>query len=253
MGRKELFRALVGSWNYNLNIEADPILGIKESDRDYKVFLLPTFDDLYKGNMYSHDTISDVADYSYQDIRKLGQLFWKANINWIEILYSKEIVFNPEITIEEADLINKIFDMRDEIVVMNLSYLYDACIGMHIEKVKKLHHYSDSCKYMEELYGYNVKEALHAYRVLLTIKKFADQGFKDFEKALRFVDEDQVNMLRIRNGGWSEEAIIKALTGLKNLIETEYKELFHSQSKNEETKYIIDAIIYALVKLNIAK
>ena len=37
--RKFAFKSLVGSHNYNLNIET--------SDKDYKVFVFPTFDDLY--------------------------------------------------------------------------------------------------------------------------------------------------------------------------------------------------------------
>ena len=43
--RKVVFKALVGSHNYNLNDET--------SDKDYKYFVLPTFDDLYTGKMFS--------------------------------------------------------------------------------------------------------------------------------------------------------------------------------------------------------
>ena len=39
--RQWLIKALVGSHNYNLNTET--------SDKDYKVFVLPTFNELYKG------------------------------------------------------------------------------------------------------------------------------------------------------------------------------------------------------------
>ena len=47
---KELLTCLVGSYNYNLND--------KNSDKDYKVFVSPTFDDLYSGNQY---TISEIG------------------------------------------------------------------------------------------------------------------------------------------------------------------------------------------------
>ena len=247
MERKELFRALVGSWNYGLNVNG--------SDKDYKVFLLPTFKDLYKGDVFSHDTISEVEDLSYQDIRKLGKLLFKANVNWLEILFSKEVVFNQLLTIEEAELINEIFDIKDDLATMNLSYLYDACIGMHIEKVKKLYHYSESCEYMKELYGYNVKEALHAYRILHLLKRFADNGFKDFEKILVYETgtSDYEYMMKIRNGEISEEMMIRTLSGMKIYLEEEYKELYHSQSVREDIKLKLDEIIYELVKLYIAK
>ena len=47
--RETVFKALVGSHNYNL---AD-----KNSDKDYKVFVLPTFEDLYNGVQYSKQTV----------------------------------------------------------------------------------------------------------------------------------------------------------------------------------------------------
>ena len=46
LGGKELFRVLTGSHNYNMNTP--------ESDKDYKIFVLPTFDDLYHGKEFSN-------------------------------------------------------------------------------------------------------------------------------------------------------------------------------------------------------
>ena len=62
-GREVVFKTLVGSHNYGLNR--------KGSDKDYKVYLAPTFDDLYEGNKFSHQTVSFAVDMDYHDIRKL--------------------------------------------------------------------------------------------------------------------------------------------------------------------------------------
>ena len=43
--RVPVLKALVGSHNYNLNTP--------ESDKDYKLFVLPTFDDLYSREDYT--------------------------------------------------------------------------------------------------------------------------------------------------------------------------------------------------------
>lgn len=75
---KLFMSALVGSHNYNLNTE--------HSDLDYKYFVFPTFDDLYYKKEIAKSKTSDYLDYEVHDIRKLSQLWWKANINFIEVL-----------------------------------------------------------------------------------------------------------------------------------------------------------------------
>ena len=65
-GRQIVFKSLVGSHNYNL---ATPT-----SDKDYKVFVFPTFDDLYFGQTYKHSTVGEHVDYQAHDIRKLPEL-----------------------------------------------------------------------------------------------------------------------------------------------------------------------------------
>ena len=82
-GRPTVFKALVGSHNYNLNDE--------QSDKDYKYFVMPTFDDMYAGKMFSTSKVGQVEDYDVHDIRKCIHLWWQANINFIEVLYTSEL------------------------------------------------------------------------------------------------------------------------------------------------------------------
>lgn len=247
MERKELFRALFGSDNYNLYTKAIPELNIPESDKDYKVFVVPSFDDLYNKEEYSKDVITDTEDLIYADIRKLNKIF--TNLNWLEILFSKEIIFDLSITIEEYELLNQLFEMREEIVLMNLSYFFDSCVGMHLERVKRLHKYTESCKYMELQFGYNIKETLHAYRILATVIRFAEQGFKDFEKALRFEGDARDNLMSIRHGKITEDVVIKILDGIKNLCNEKYAPMYHAFEKNQATEDKLHKLIYDLVRV----
>ena len=52
--RVSVLKALVGSHNYNLNTP--------ESDKDYKLFVLPTYDDLYERKDYSVSVESSKED-----------------------------------------------------------------------------------------------------------------------------------------------------------------------------------------------
>ena len=122
MNRKVSFKALVGSHNYNLQIES--------SDKDYKAFFLPSFEDLYSGEKYPKSITSDTEDIEYHDIRKLPNMLWKSNVNFLEVLFSMEVYKYDE-------LYDKLRSKREEIVRMNLPYLYDACMGMFKQKYKE--------------------------------------------------------------------------------------------------------------------
>ncbi len=62
-GRPVVLEALSGSHNYNLNTPT--------SDRDYKVFVAPTFSDLYRGSTIHREWIGIERDVLVHDVRKI--------------------------------------------------------------------------------------------------------------------------------------------------------------------------------------
>lgn len=175
--RKEIFRAIVGSHNYNLNDES--------SDKDYKVFVSPTFDDLYFGDMYHNSVITETVDYDYHDIRKLPELFWKANVNFLEVLFSEQIEISDDNKADTKAILRAIFTWaRNDLAKMNLPYLYKSCIGMHITKKKQIDKGTSGTQYLVEQFGYDTKQAMHSVRILDFLKRFADSEFNDFKSAI---------------------------------------------------------------------
>ncbi|MET3508292.1 DNA polymerase beta superfamily protein [Halalkalibacter oceani] len=237
MERTIAFKALVGSHNYNLNTP--------DSDKDYKVFVIPTFDDLYKGNRYSKSVVTDTHDYDYHDIRQLSNLFWRSNINFIEVLYSNEIIHSEDIKIKRH--IEKIFKLKDEIVKMNLPYLFKACQGMNITKMKSLLKGTQGTKHLVEKYGYDTKAALHAYRVLDFIMRFADSEFKDFKQAIEYRDKARAFMIGIKNGAYSFSCFQDLIAAKLEAFE-EYEQYYFSQQPQEFIKEELELITYELVR-----
>lgn len=179
--RKEIFRALVGSHNYNLNTET--------SDYDYKVFIAPTFDDLYANERYSKSIIGEDMDLDIHDVRKVSNLWWKANVNFIEVLFSKEVYYGLTIKDETVELLDKIFAMRNDIAKMNLPYLYNACVGMYFTKMKNIHKltngvncYSEDTLFLTDK-GWKLYDDITKHDLLATINKdngeLKYQPFKD--------------------------------------------------------------------------
>jgi len=144
--RREIFRALVGSHNYNLNTET--------SDMDYKIFVAPTFDDLYFGKQYSNSIIGEAADYDYHDIRKISDLFWKSNINFMEILFSKSYEVLSNVIISFCTIHN-FYEIKDRIARINLPYLYNACLGMHHTKISQIDKGTSGTQPLVDKFGYD--------------------------------------------------------------------------------------------------
>ena len=170
--RKLVIKALTGSHNYNLNGPT--------SDKDYKFFVLPTFEDLFYGDRFSNSVNSPEQDYTVQDIRQLTNCLWKANINFLEVLCSTDYTGRGEIS--EFLQTNK-----KELCRMHLWYLYSACIGMSHERLKRVRALAGKPK--------TGKNFSHAVRVLDFLCRFEASGFEDFFGAIWY-DEQKDRQLR---------------------------------------------------------
>lgn len=172
------FKALVGSHNYNLNTET--------SDKDYKIFVLPTFDDLYHGKLAHTHYVSQTLDYTVHDIRQLPKLLWKANINFIEVLFSQE---TNTMKLKEpfCSLFLEIEDQADELSRMNLPRLYSSCLGMATKKYQEMHKDSPGRHASFSKSGYDTKSACHALRLLDFLSRLAGTH-ESFREALWYED-----------------------------------------------------------------
>jgi predicted nucleotidyltransferase len=243
--RKVLFQAVVGSHNYNLNTP--------ESDIDYKIFVCPTFDDLYHNNQFSASKLTDAADYDVHDIRKLDSLWWKSNINFIEVLYSQKVKINEELSEPTKRILQGIFNLKSEIVTMNLPYLYDACVGMHHNKMKLIDKGTEGTQHLVDKFGIDTKQCLHAYRVLDFLRRFADTDFRDFQKAI-WHEDDSVKkwlFLKIKNGEISREDFVYMSALLLEEIKECYKDIYKSQQPNEKLRSDLVGAIKDIVLLEL--
>lgn len=240
MERKEIFRALVGSHNYGL---ATP-----ESDKDYKVFIMPTFDDLYNSKMYSKSTIGKEEDLDVHDIRKLSNLFFKANVNFLEVLYSTRY----SCPIEYRDFLDSLMAMREDIVTMNLPYLYNACEGMFHNKMKYLEKGTEGTQHLVEKYGYDTKQALHAFRILNFIVRLYGYNY-DFKKAMVYeTDWEKHYMLEIKDGVYNLSDFNVFIQEYKERQFNPLRDVYKKLAVNYEIKEKLEKLIYDLIYKEIA-
>lgn len=161
-GRRVLLRFLVGSYNYNLEDES--------SDLDYKVFVLPSFDDLYNNQYYNKKVKIYGDDYEIKDIRLLEDLLTKANINYLEILVSQHYYCDPKF----KPYLDLIFDNKTNIANANIKRLLDSMVGMAFEKFKAVEKdyptQPNNEGYNRRLkYGFDTKQWMHVERLYILI------------------------------------------------------------------------------------
>jgi len=245
--RTKLFSCLVGSHNYNLNTP--------KSDYDYKLFFSPTFDDLYNKKQFSKMYIGEKNDIEVHDIRKVCKLWFKSNVNYLEVLFTNGFEFELnenmsfEKDIENTRLIAKIFRKKNEIARINLPYLYNACVGMHFSRVKRLKKGSENTQDLIKEYGYCTKNALHAYRILDFLERFKKTKYSDFKAAIYYKDR---SILDIKYGKYTLKEFKKVIKEKHEKIK-ELKEDYMSYDPNKELQNKIESIVKKIVKLNLIK
>lgn len=243
--RKVALKALVGSHNYNLTTPS--------SDKDYKIFVIPTFDDLYFGKSYNQSTIGDTEDYSIHDIRKLSHLLSKSNVNFMEVLFSEELIINKDLDNKSKELIKALLDMKNDIARMNLPYLYQACIGMHLDKMKLVEKGTSSTSHLVANYGYDTKQASQAWRILDFLRRFAKNDFGDFKSAIYYDNDDpkRTFILDLRNGLYSYDEFKTVVSHIYDEVERGLKEKYKNVTFNEETFLEVTRILQELIRINI--
>ncbi|MFW6016520.1 MAG: hypothetical protein ACOCRK_08780, partial [bacterium] len=180
-------------------------------------------------------------------IRKVVSLWYKANINYLEVLFTKQMQLNGSINYKIYELLLDLIDMKHDIANMNLPYLFDACIGMHFQKKGKLEKGTEGTMHLVEKYGYDTKQALHAYRVLDFLIRYFKNGFSQFHKSIRYENKD---ILDIKYGKYN-------LTEIKSLLDDKFEEVseiedyYKQSSTDKELKNKIDETVKEMVKMHI--
>jgi uncharacterized protein len=232
-GRKIVLSSMVGSWAANLNTPA--------SDEDWKHFVAPNFDDLYIGKMFASAKVSETLDYDVHDIRQLANLLWKANLNFISVVFGYKVSCVPEL--------QWIFDNADIFASMNLPYLYNATMGMHFEKMSTLCKGTGNTQVLVEKYGYDTKQGTHAMRCLMVLHRISEG--MSVRKALWFTGADRDLLISIKQGEFTEVAFRAMVAEWHETCKPRVAEWFKSCHANEEAKSMLDEGIKSFIRANL--
>lgn len=230
--RKVVLKALVGSHNYNLNTPT--------SDRDWKYFVLPTFDDLYTGKMFATAKQGETDDFDCHDVRQLANLLWKANIAYIEVLHSVDVGYDPAL--------KWLFENREALSTMNLPYFFNSTLGMHLEKMKTLDKGTAKTDVLVEQYGYDTKQACHALRCLFVLERVS-WGLP-MGRAIYFGDGTAMRqlLLNVKAGYYTREKFLEMVLNWRVEKLDDVKAWFTSQQDNPTLKDELDNLVKEFIR-----
>lgn len=243
-GHTVLIDCEVGSRNYNINDVT--------SDNDRKLFVMPTFDDLYhaRRTAANYSTVIDGVnfDVDVHDIRRIPELVWKANINYIEVLFSNDVFYSDSKVIKA--LLDTLFDDREEYARMNLKDFYNACLGMYREKMHHLQKGKHNTRDLVAKYGYCTKHACHAYRCLDILKRYHDTDFTSFAHAVRYGSDDPTRrlLIDIKGGSMNYTDFLGLIEDMEETTILTYKDAYTAMPSNKTSLNKINEIVHTIVK-----
>jgi hypothetical protein len=151
-----------GSDNYSLSWDG--------SDIDTKVILIPSFEDFVLNRKPVSTTLILPSNehIDLKDIRLIHNCFFKQNINFIEILFTRYKYLNPEY----ETIYQPMFDNAERIAHYNNYAAVNCIAGMVFEKRKALCHPYEGLREKIEKYGYDNKQLHHILRCEEFLKRY---------------------------------------------------------------------------------
>ena len=244
MGYTPLGVFLQGSQNYGMDYEG--------SDIDTKVIIIPSFDDILLNHRpVSHTHILPSNEHvDFKDIRLMHDCFRKQNINFLEILFTKYRMMNPDY----ADLYQPMFDNAEEIANYNNYAKLNCLCGMVYEKAKAMEHPYPTLIDKIEKYGYDPKQLHHIVRCT----SFMIDHFyynESFKKSLYPDKLSRVMLVDLKKGSMTLEQAREMRERHVELAKDFHDDYFaeHELELNEKAKEIMDKCLHDVVATHLKK
>ena len=197
LGYFPAYVSLYGSQNYGLSLDCDGYV----SDYDFKCVVLPSLREITEERDYASLTVDfEGGQIDIKDIRLFTKLIARMNPAYLEGLLTAYTLVLPDGEAVEAmrALMPALFAERGAAFTR-------ACVGLFEEKAKRMCHPSPAQAENIARYGYDLKQAHHMYRLLVTLREFERTGGMQ----LAAPQEEQPLLMDLKRGRYDLEAVLR--------------------------------------------
>ena len=233
--------ALAGSQNYGLDMEG--------SDVDTKLIVTPSFYDVAMNRepVSTTHVRANNEHIGFKDVRLYIQTFRKANINFVEVLFSPYTIVNPLC----ADEWNRLVKAREAIARYNLPQAIHAMRGTVHTKYKQVTSTSDIRAAAIEKFGYSPKELYQLKRT----EEFVTRYISGESYADCLVSKQADYLKSVKNGCYTaEDALWMAKVSFDRTNELCDKFLeVCDKTVNQEVNALLNDVQYNIMKIVMKK
>ena len=178
------------------------------------------------------------------------QCFKKQNINFVEILFTKYYILNPDY----EELFKKVMDAKEEVAHYNVCKFLKCTSGMSAEKLKALT--LDRPSQHEEVvkYGWATKQMHHIIRLNEFMRRYLNG--ESFEKCL--ISEMREELIELKKNGHEKYSLEEAIYQSKiydfhtKIMKNNYVDT-HKEVKNDKIGELIDTVTCDILKVKLKK
>ena len=231
-----------GSQNYNLDTPT--------SDLDTKLIVTPTFKEIAlacKPVSTTHIRANE-EHIDFKDIRNYIETFYKQNLNFLEILFTKYYILNPIYAEQWTRLIND----RELIARMNPVRGIKSMYGVALEKYHALEHPYPSKIHLIEKYGYDAKQLSHLIRIRIFLEHYL-KG-ESYEECLIPKDEEHAEITLFKTNYFPLETARSLADAEKAKVEelyAPYKSM--TPEENPKARELLEDVSYNIMKIAVER
>lgn len=138
------------------------------------------------------------VDITVYSIVKFFQLAMNGNPNIVDSLFTMDSE-----TVMNTDIWSYLYDNRHLFLSELCWHRFKGMMYSHLSRLESSHT-KEGRKYLEERFGYDVKDAYHALRMVLEITQILERGTIDFE-------ENAPLLIKVRDGEVRKDDVLEAV------------------------------------------
>ncbi len=226
------FIGFYGSINYGL--------ANSESDYDFFIVYYPSFGNFFNHKFIRYSVIKENYDYFITPFHEYMHHIINGNIKFIEPFICDSIYF-PVASQSPHFVLSNLVEETKKFILLNYKKNFDSFIGLANNKRLNItkDNYTSNTLIYKDIYGYDIKEAINALRILYLSQNYLTTGKIDFfvKNNAAYIEFEKI-YIDIKNKIISKEDILQLLDSMiKNINHQIIKFIDDDDDNNKKNFY----------------